>query len=343
MMIIRRHVWAIALFLNLSFGLEVSPDSPCAKKCIDDPANGNVSDSDSSLAFGKDFPCLDSNYVGNTTTSDGKKLKECQACLQSSGYEDPSSEERDTQWFLFQLRGAADYCIFGRFGSDVNENISETQPWKDCFSACNPIYDSSDYRARSDLGGYSYCDSKGNYTSDAQSCMKCLYDAEGLTILGNVVTALTAMCAEKPGKNISFKADVYNTKPITSTSTSASMSSTSSSPSSTSSTSTDDSGLSKGALAGIVLGVLVAIAAVLAGILLLLRRTKKQREGRAMEISTAGGMDHAPPYQYISVEDHKYAQHGVRPANELPGAGTAELDGESSPTQNRVAELEAGR
>lgn len=95
------------------------------------------------------------------------------------------NEKQANDRYQVNNRGAVDYCLFGRFAEESNDDISSTEPYKQCFSACNPIYAASDYRVKSDPESYSYCDSNGNYTSDAQNCIKCLYDGKGLTILGN--------------------------------------------------------------------------------------------------------------------------------------------------------------
>ncbi|KAK7192210.1 hypothetical protein DPSP01_010213 [Paraphaeosphaeria sporulosa] len=343
---IRRQVYSIALLLQFIAGLEVAPNSPCAKKCLDDPNKGNPSWTNASLTFGPDLACMDKDFVGKNATKVAKKFAECQTCMQSSGWGDEESGERDTQWFLFNNRGAADYCLFGRFAEESDDNISSKEPYKQCFSACNPIYAASDYRVKSDPESYSYCDSNGNYTSDAQNCIKCLYDGKGLTILGNIVATLKELCNTKPGKNIDLDADIYNTTQIKLSAASPNSTSTSLPP-----VSPSDSGssLSKGAIAGIVLGGLVAIAAVLAGILVLLRRARKRRETKTIEMPDSGTSTAAIPnasYQYTPVREHKYAHDSApgatRPISELPSMGNdvAEL-GPMSPTHG-ASELGTG-
>ncbi|KAL1604859.1 hypothetical protein SLS60_004399 [Paraconiothyrium brasiliense] len=360
---IRRHVSFVALFLGIVSGLEVGINSPCAKKCLDDPNKGNPALGNNSLTFGRDVACIDAEYVGNNATKVAKKFADCQTCMQSSGWEDTGSGERDTTWFLFNNRMAADYCLFGQAAEEKNYEISSTEPYKQCFSECNPIYAASDYRIKSDPAKYDYCDSNGNYTSNAQKCIKCLYDGKDLTILGNselqpkmdlfpnhvltphpVVATLTQMCNTKPGKNINFDQDIYNTTQIK---LPASSSHTTSTPLPSVSSTSSSSGLSKGAIAGIVLGGLVAIAAVLAGILLVLRRARKRRENKVIDMP---GVGQSPPtvvngpYQYTPVVEHKYAHTEppvTRPLSELPTAENA-VPAELGPTSPRYEASELG-
>lgn len=202
-----RLVLVIALFLRLSFALEVTANSPCSMKCIDDPKNGDPSLSNSSITLGADIVCEDADLVGSKATDLGKKYVDCQNCLQYSRYEDSESGERDSTWFMCKTlieelsvvrmhdglltflivnnRAAVDWCLFGRMEMEENKDVSSSRPYKECFSACNKIYASSNNKVVTDPSKYDYCDSDGNYTDDAQSCMKCLYDSDGLTILGN--------------------------------------------------------------------------------------------------------------------------------------------------------------
>ena len=91
----------LLLFLStLGFALEVSPDSPCAPKCIDDPRTGNASDVQSSLTFNRDLFCYDWEVIGDNSTQSGQKFKDCNNCLKSSGYAWTTAVERDTNWFL---------------------------------------------------------------------------------------------------------------------------------------------------------------------------------------------------------------------------------------------------
>jgi hypothetical protein len=98
----RISLLASLLFLFFACGsaLEVSADSPCALKCIDDPRTGNVSDYYSSRTMIRDLSCENWQYDGTNSTSVGQKFKDCQNCMLKSGWSDPISRETDRTWFL---------------------------------------------------------------------------------------------------------------------------------------------------------------------------------------------------------------------------------------------------
>lgn len=91
---------SLLFFSILASALEVSPDSPCASKCLDDPLKGNASMREDSLTFHQNLACFDEELSGDNKTDVGKKFTECQNCLKDSGYEDEVYGERDTQWFM---------------------------------------------------------------------------------------------------------------------------------------------------------------------------------------------------------------------------------------------------
>ena len=99
----RIRMTRIALFLGLStisLALEVSPNSPCAAKCIDDPRTGDVANRSSSLTFSTDLFCYDWEVVGSNSTQNGQKMKDCNNCLKSSGYGSEAWPETDRGWFM---------------------------------------------------------------------------------------------------------------------------------------------------------------------------------------------------------------------------------------------------
>ena len=83
------------------------------------------------------------------------------------------------------------------------------------------------------------------------------------------------------------------------------------------------------------------MAAFLAGVLVFLRRARKQRESKTIDMSGEGALGAASipnsSYQYVPVTDHKY-MHQFGQRGELHSTSTAEL-GAASPRNNGAAEL----
>ncbi|KAG9206393.1 hypothetical protein G6514_003224 [Epicoccum nigrum] len=237
------------------------------------------------------LPCYNWEYSGDNSTAAALKFQTCQECQLRSGYrttftdEGTSYTEQDTTWFLFNNKGAVDWCLFGRFAEEQNKNISASSIYQRCSSSCSKIRSSIDYNIKSDPGSFDFCahNTNANFTADAAECAECLYQYEDLTILGNVLSTVQDMCDKKPGQNYTLaeSVEVYSAERIrlsgNATAPSASPSATSSSSSTpSSSASPSDSGLSKGAIAGIVLGGLLALIALLGLALFLLKRRKNK-------------------------------------------------------------------
>ncbi|PSN60063.1 hypothetical protein BS50DRAFT_626341 [Corynespora cassiicola Philippines] len=322
--------------LALGHALEVSPGSPCASRCLDKPAEGDPNNRDDSLTWNTDLSCFDWQYTQENGTDVGKKFADCQACMQASAYEDNEWRERDTGWFMFNNKGTIDWCLFGKFAEESNPNITDTFPYRQCNTACRNIQSASDFRIKSDPRGYEFCDHNGDYTTDPDECISCLYNTTGLTILGNILSTTREMCKTKPGKIFDYNHNVYTASrlqisSITSSSSASSTTAPSQSPvPNPSSESSADSGISKGAIAGIVLGALIGIIVVLVGILLMLKRAKKRRAATLKgEESGASDMPGSNPYNEMESQgknDHPYQ------------GGLYETDGHTSPV-----ELSAGR
>ncbi|KAJ8118840.1 hypothetical protein OPT61_g241 [Boeremia exigua] len=320
----------LALFSVIASALEVSPDSPCASKCID-RNDGNPSWRNQSLTFNDMLPCYNWEYSGENSTAAALKFRTCQECQMNSGWRvqfmDDGTQytEQDSTWFLFNNKGVVDWCIFGRFENEENKNISSSSISQRCSDSCSKIRSSIDYNIKSDPGGFDFCEhnTNANFTSDAESCATCLYENDDLTILGNVLTTVQDMCVKKPGRNYTVPANVsvYGTERIQ-----LSASSLSPSPTSTSvppSTNDSSSSLSRGAIAGIVLGALVAIIAVLGLILLLLKRRKNGLRTSAAPKNEGGAAPTAPPhnYQYSAVQHadkDRYSYAAEAPTDQAP-------------------------
>lgn len=182
----------LAAVSHLVYALQVSPSSPCASKCLDN-ANGNASDAASSTTASSNLACQDWEYVGANSTQAGQDFSECNNCMKNSGYQDTATNESDVRWFLFNNRATLDWCIFGRFGDEENENITQSEVYKQCNNDCSAIYAATDYDIKKEPESYSFCDTNGNFTADAGSCLSCLRKQDELTILGNSVYSLVAL------------------------------------------------------------------------------------------------------------------------------------------------------
>ncbi|KAH4001393.1 hypothetical protein HBI56_070120 [Parastagonospora nodorum] len=331
------------LFLtSLTSALEVSPDSPCSPKCIDDPRTGNASSRDDSLTFNRDLFCFDWEISGANSTQSGLKFRDCNNCLKSSGYTETTWNERDVGWFLFNNRGVIDWCLSGRFGEETNKDISASPIYTACNNRCTKLYTAADYMVKSAPSSYNFCDIAGNFTQDAESCLDCLYETPGLTTLGNVLATVVDMCKQKPGKtyNSPSNQDIYAPTKLMLSSPEASQSNsltstptsvpTSSSSSTSSPQASSSGGLSKGALAGIIVGALLGAALLLASALLLLRRKKNQRKGAVVETSYTPVRGQQKVLHEMDV-DH-VAQYD--PA-ELPAHGKVEMPTESGNNGDR--------
>ncbi|KAA8572858.1 hypothetical protein EYC84_003428 [Monilinia fructicola] len=96
---------APSLFLLTSFiqstsALKALSNSPCAPKC------GNVLGGTLGV---DDIVCQDTSY----TSLIGTTYSGCVGCQLSSTFVDPSTNETDLQWGLYNLRYAISWCLFG--------------------------------------------------------------------------------------------------------------------------------------------------------------------------------------------------------------------------------------
>jgi len=87
----------ISLLTHGALALQVTPNSPCASFCLDNPEL-DPSDPNSSNTNSADIVCQNADY---NTTSAGTKFMACVNCLQTSTYS--SGEEDDQSWFICKL------------------------------------------------------------------------------------------------------------------------------------------------------------------------------------------------------------------------------------------------
>jgi hypothetical protein len=95
-----KHIFTllfVASMLIPTWAFQVTPNSPCASACMDDPTQ-DPSNPNSSNISGSDIVCQDGDY---TTTKAGQKFEQCLSCLQNSTAS--GSGESDQAWFLCEF------------------------------------------------------------------------------------------------------------------------------------------------------------------------------------------------------------------------------------------------
>ncbi|OBT78777.1 hypothetical protein VF21_02501 [Pseudogymnoascus sp. 05NY08] len=175
---LRRAAVVLGLLSPISAVL-VAPNSDCAISC------GNVLDATTP----PDIACGDKKFGSGV----GQTFKACVDCELKSTYVDPTGGLSDLTAAIYNLRFAADYCIF-------NDSKIATTP---CIttSACEPFLGSLTYHnniAPSGATDYGYC----NLWDDADilRCQNCVEALEEEEYLVNFMTILSASCQQKPGK-----------------------------------------------------------------------------------------------------------------------------------------------
>lgn len=81
-------------FVDLSSALQVTPNSPCSKLCLNDAGLSSIS--------GADITCNDKDH----SKASGQKFRKCIECLQTSSF--GTDDENDQGWLIYNLRFAAD-------------------------------------------------------------------------------------------------------------------------------------------------------------------------------------------------------------------------------------------
>ncbi|KAI5461244.1 hypothetical protein BGZ63DRAFT_230622 [Mariannaea sp. PMI_226] len=220
--------------------LRASPNSPCASFCAD--SDSNSTDSATFTTTGDDIVCLDQSF---NSKPEGQQFQRCLACLEGSDY--VHGDQNDQDWYLYNLRYAFDYCIFGY----PNASHIDSSP---CVTseACGPLENAlkTSITTPNDRTQYDYCDAdkKVMLTDYYSSCYSCVRAGGSHNYVSNFLVALEAGCQQKPtaGTPVSLNGTVFTDAPIQP-----------SGPSSTSSPS--NSSLSSGGIAGIAIGILLVL------------------------------------------------------------------------------------
>ena len=172
---------ALLISLRPAHAIQVTPGSPCAALCIDDPSSDPFSPSSSSTNA-SDIVCQDSLY---SNSDEGEKFKSCLECLQKS--EKTNGTEADNYWMLYNLRHTLGTCLYGFGDEDKVINSPCVIGW-----ACGPLEDAilaGDLDAGDAQGddALEYC-SAGNgslFGNTLKSCINCLKSSSDETYLGN--------------------------------------------------------------------------------------------------------------------------------------------------------------
>ncbi|KAL1836623.1 hypothetical protein VTJ49DRAFT_4871 [Mycothermus thermophilus] len=188
-------LFALWTTCHVSSALQVTPNSPCASVCMDSP-DLDASDPNSSTTKNSDIPCVDSDY----SSPMGTKFKNCMTCLQTSTFSQGS--ESDIKWFLYNLRYAASYCVFGHpNGTGFGSSPCTTD------ASCGRLAASFEHGIPDPKGttAYSYCSAANGQAMDFDNyerCVPCI-SADGThEILANFFVALEAGCRQQPAPGV---------------------------------------------------------------------------------------------------------------------------------------------
>ncbi|KAK4455758.1 hypothetical protein QBC34DRAFT_390846 [Podospora aff. communis PSN243] len=207
---IAQALLAIVAAAGLGSALQVTPNSPCAQICQDQP-QFDVSAPASSNTKNSDMFCEDADHHG----AEGSKWKDCMTCLQTSDFY--QGEESDQMWFLFNLRYSISYCIFAypnATGVDSTPCVTNM--------ACGPLQEGFQDGLLDQRGmtPYGYCTVGGGGAKDVptyERCVSCV-SAEGKTeYLANYLMALQAGCLQRPvpGKVLGLNDTIFAPNAIT--------------------------------------------------------------------------------------------------------------------------------
>ncbi|KAM3081600.1 hypothetical protein ACMFMG_005052 [Clarireedia jacksonii] len=220
----------VTSFLEPINALKALSDSPCATKC------GNVLGGTTGT---DDIVCEDSNY----SSSIGTIFSGCVGCQLGSSYIDPTTNETDLQWGLYNIRYAMSWCLWG---FPNNPNIENT-PCVTSYS-CGPYRNAVEYEnLTATTSEYGYCDA---FAGSGTECSNCLSQLPVTFYLSNFFTLLAGACDQKPapGSTLSFKGSPFSTVQLNMTS-----------PTPTSAASNAYPGLSLNGRIGIAVGIILLI------------------------------------------------------------------------------------
>ncbi|KAF4452896.1 hypothetical protein F53441_4322 [Fusarium austroafricanum] len=180
--------------LGPTVAIIVASNSPCGTVC------GNVLDATTN----DDVVCHEGDYMSGS----GSVFQQCLTCEQSSDYS-TKNNETDQEYYLYNLRYATSYCLFG---VPDNKNVIDTP----CLTskACGPFRNAIVYNnLSSEVVNYDYCEAWPVHdTADFVGCTECLQVGDN-HFLANFITVLQAGCEQKPkpGTLVSTEGSIFST------------------------------------------------------------------------------------------------------------------------------------
>ncbi|KAI9646975.1 hypothetical protein NHQ30_004976 [Ciborinia camelliae] len=195
-------LFLLASFLQFTSALKALSNSPCAAKC------GNVLGSTSG---DDDIVCQDTGY----TSLVGTTYSGCVGCQLTSTFVDPSTNQTDLEWGLYNLRYAISWCLFG---FPNNTEVEDTP----CITSlsCAPMKNAIEYGnlTTSGIAEYDYCPDIA--TNQILECQNCLKISTATYYLNNFYTLLYGACAQQPapGSTLSFQGSPFSTTQLNMTS-----------------------------------------------------------------------------------------------------------------------------
>ncbi|KFY33515.1 hypothetical protein V494_07551, partial [Pseudogymnoascus sp. VKM F-4513 (FW-928)] len=313
---IRAGLILLLFIATIASALRVTPNSPCTTVCVN---GGSTADQALSGTHEGDIVCNDNDY----TSKKGQQFQECLNCLQGSSF--GTDDNNDQMWFIYNLRYASDWCLFG---TNNAENLSGP-----CMvdTTCNPLSKSlsggNESIEAGDIFDYCFADNPG-FAQRNPTCNTCLRHMEDNTYVSNFLTALEAGCNQHPSQSslIGLDGSVFSDYPVNITSTPFNPEEDSS---------TSSGGLNTGAKAGIAVACVLVVLIIASVLLIYFFKFRRFRNSDALNTHydpRHGSSGISPPvdgsYSYKSEPiPAPYSNYKVEPVSEAWNDQNIALDG----------------